>query len=239
MRRQRLRIGEEIRRLRLEAGLSLTSLAAVVGVHRSHVARIEAGTAHASVVVLTSIGVALGADLGLRLFPGTGPRLMDRFQAAMIEGLLGALHPRWTARLEVAITRPARGVIDVGLLDALTPVAIAAEAQSELRRLEQQVRWSSEKAGGFEELLRRESGGRPVRSVSRLLVLRSTTATRDVARTFRRTLSSAYPARCRDVHAALTTSGAPWPGAGIVWMAIDGSGVRLHPLPPRGVDLGR
>lgn len=45
MRRLDLAIGEEVRRLRLDAGVTLSALAAVVGVHRTYLARIEAGRA--------------------------------------------------------------------------------------------------------------------------------------------------------------------------------------------------
>jgi Predicted transcriptional regulator with C-terminal CBS domains len=66
MRRLDLQTGEEIRRLRLDAGITLTELGDIVGVHRSHIARIEAGTAGPSLEVLTAIGVAFGADLSVR-----------------------------------------------------------------------------------------------------------------------------------------------------------------------------
>ena len=45
MRRCRLRVGEDIRRLRLDAGLTLTELGGVTDIHRSHLTRIEAGVA--------------------------------------------------------------------------------------------------------------------------------------------------------------------------------------------------
>jgi transcriptional regulator with XRE-family HTH domain len=45
MRRLDLSVGEEVRRLRLDAGVSLAALSGVVGVHRTYLARIEAGRA--------------------------------------------------------------------------------------------------------------------------------------------------------------------------------------------------
>jgi hypothetical protein len=80
-------------------------------------------------------------DLGVRLYPGTGPLIRDHLQAAMIEALLQILHPRWRPSPEVWVTRPVQGVIDLVLEaevddDATAPL-IATEAQSELRRLEQ------------------------------------------------------------------------------------------------------
>lgn len=239
LRRLHLHVGEDIRRLRLDAGLTLTELGAVVGVHRSHLARIEDGLAAPSVHLLAAIGVALGADLGVRYFAGVGPRLVDRFQALMVESLVRSLHPRWAVRLELPIIHPVRGVIDAALIDRVSPVAIASELQSELRRLEQQVRWNNEKADGLAARLAEEASPAPGPTVSRLLVLRSTTSTREIAARYEATLRAAYPARSEDVYKALTTELTPWPGAGIAWMRVEAGQAILLRHPPRGVRLGR
>jgi transcriptional regulator with XRE-family HTH domain len=239
LRRLHLYLGGDLRRLRMDAGLTLTDLGVAVGVHRSHLARIEAGVAAPSLVVLTAIGVALGADLGIRYFAGAGPRLVDRFQALMLEALIRGLHPRWSVRLEVPVMHPVRGVVDAALIDQLSPVAIASELQFELRRLEQQVRWNNEKADGLAARLAEESVPAPGPAVSRLLVLRSTISTREIATRYEATLAAAYPARAEDVFQALTTASATWPGAGIVWMRVERGEAHLLRHPPRGVRLGR
>jgi hypothetical protein len=77
----------------------------------------------------------------------------------MVEKLLRCLDPRWKPQLEVPVKHPSRGVIDVVLTDRSSPVAVAAEVQSELRRLEQQIRWSTEKADGLRESLERDRPG--------------------------------------------------------------------------------
>jgi transcriptional regulator with XRE-family HTH domain len=225
--------------MRLDAGVSQTALARVAGIHRSHLARIEGGTARPSLEVVTAIGVALGADLGVKYFPGTGPRIYDRFQAPMTETLLRSLDPRWRVELEVPIARPGRGIIDLVLTDRSSTVTVAAEVYSGLRRLEQQIRWSTEKADGLS--VRLDEAGSPAssRDVSRLLVLRSTVATRDLARRYEATLATAYPSRTHDIVLALTTAGAPWPGPGIVWMHLHGAQASLMPFPPPRVSLGR
>jgi transcriptional regulator with XRE-family HTH domain len=238
MRRLGLQIGEDTRRMRIEAGVSLADLANVVGVHKSHLARIENSEVQPSLQVLTAIGVGLGADLSLRYYAGSGPRLHDRFQAPMIETLLSALDPRWHVELEVPILRPARGVIDVVLTDRAGQAIVAAEVQSEIRRLEQQLRWNAEKADGLATRMAEEDRAGP-RPVSRLLVLRSTEATREIARRYATTLATAYPARTRDVVLALTTSSAPWPGPGIIWMRVHGSETTLLSFPPPNVSHGR
>jgi transcriptional regulator with XRE-family HTH domain len=238
MRRIRIHVGDDVRRLRLDAGVTLSELAAVTGIDRSHLRRIESGDAMASVDALAAVGVALGADLGVRYFPGAGPRLVDRFQAPMIEGFLPELDDRWSVRLEVPVTTPHRGVIDAALTEREARLVVAGEFQSEFRRLEQEIRWSNEKADGLGARSAEEDPD--VRwSISRLLVVRSTTTTRDVARRYEATLRAAYPARTRDVLEALTTSAASWPGAGIVWMRVERGRGALLDGPPRGVRLGR
>jgi transcriptional regulator with XRE-family HTH domain len=136
-----IRIGDDVRRLRVEAGVSLRELAAATGIDASYLARIEKYRAHPSLPTLTSISVALGADLSLRFYGGKGPRIHDRSQAPMIDTLLRSLAPCWMPRLEVVVPPPTRGVVDVVLTDRQRPVLVIGEAQSEFRRIEQQLRW--------------------------------------------------------------------------------------------------
>lgn len=156
----------------------------------------------------------------------------------MVETLLRTIDRRWSPALEVPVTKPSRGVIDLVLTDRSGQVVIAAEVQSELRRLEQQIRWSTEKADGLSARLAEGDASATPREVSRLLVLRSTVATREIARRYEKTLAAAYPARTHDVVLALTASTAPWPGAGLIWMHLHGSKATLMPYPPPQVAIG-
>ena len=115
-------------------------------------------------------------------------------------------------------------------------LVVATEAHSELRRLEQVIRWSADKAGslGSSDLV----GDGPEPTISRLLVLRSTATTRQTARQFEATLRAAYPARTLSVIRSLREAD-DWPGPGIVWVRIEGDRVELLDGPPRGVALGR
>ncbi len=220
--------------------MTRSSVAEAAGIDPSHMSRIESGDRGPSLSSLAAIATVLGADLSVRLYPTTGPLIHDRIQAAMIEAMLARLDGRWIRSPEVPVHRPARGVIDLVLSGRREPITIAVEFNSELRRLEQQVRWHREKEASLPSA---EVGGFPIApepgTTSRLLVLRSTRSLRDLAARFEETLRAAYPARCRDAVMALTGSTMPWPGPAIVWMVVDAGRARLLDGPPRGIHLGR
>jgi len=59
VRMQELRMGEELRRLRMDAGLSLRELGAATGLHPSYLQRIETGAVQPSLENLTISGSPL------------------------------------------------------------------------------------------------------------------------------------------------------------------------------------
>ena len=177
--------------------------------------------------------MALGADLGVRYFANTGPRIRDHLQVAMSEALLRELHHRWRATPEVPVYRPVHGVIDLVLEERTGDATVATELHSQVRRVEQQIRWQVQKADALASQADQQG-----RSISRLLVLRNTQATRDVVRAAAATFAAAYPARTADAVTSLR-HGTAWPGPAIAWMRIDGGGARLLDGPPRGIAVGR
>jgi transcriptional regulator with XRE-family HTH domain len=232
-------IGSDIRTIREDSAISQTRLAAAAGISRAHLSGIESGAREASTGALAAIADVLGADLSVRMYPGTGPRIRDHLQAAILEALLEDLHPRWKRFVEVPVYRPVRGVIDVVLHDATTPVVVAVEIQSELRRLEQLIRWANQKRDALpsSDAWRSVADTEPP-AVSALLVVRTTRATRAVVNDHPEVLRALYPASAADVHAALTTDAA-WPGAGLLWATVDGGRARLMPQPPRSRSRAR
>jgi hypothetical protein len=118
------------------------------------------------------------------------------------------------------------------VLDALDEPLVATEAHSELRRLEQQVRWARMKA----DALHMAHEGR--RSVGRLLLLRSTTRNRAIVSQHTELVAAAYPARVVDAYAALTGK-APWPGDTLIWCRLEGADASVLDRPPRGISVGR
>jgi len=224
-------VGRQIREARIDAGVRPGELAACAGITRGYLWKIEAGEARPSLDILAGLGGCLGSELSVRLFPGAGPRLRDRFQAPMIEGLLRLIHPNWKSRPEVPVPA-ARGVIDLVLTRGSDRCTVACECHSELRRLELALRRASEKA----EALGPQFEGGP--APSRLLLLRSTEATRDLARAYEATLAASFPARTTEAIAALRTD-APWPGPAIVWARVAAGRAEILDGPPRGVRVGR
>jgi transcriptional regulator with XRE-family HTH domain len=228
-RRQATRIhhglGQDVQRLREDAGVSRRRLAEAAGISVAYLCKIEDGQGRASIDAYAKLSVALGADLGSRLYPNTGPSIRDRFQAPMLEALITQAHSRWRPYPEVAVRHPSRGWIDALMHDARAETAVATEIQSDLRRLEQLLRWFPEKVASLPSWDGWAHLG-AVTTTSQLLVVRSTKATRAIGREFQRQLAAAYPAHPADAIAALTGT-APWPGNALIWAEIEPNRVRF------------
>ena len=196
--------------------------------------------AEASIPTLVTVADVLGADLAVRLYPNSGPRIHDRLQAPMVEALVRDVHPSWKRLVEVPVWRPVRGVIDLVLVRP-GEVVVATEVHSQISRAEQQIRWGAEKAASLpsSELWSMQSGGLADMPISRLLVVRNSAANREVVRALEGTFRAVYPARTVDALAALRGQTAAWPGPALVWADVRVGSVRILDGPPRGVGLGR
>ena len=218
-------LADEIVRQREDAGLSRRALAAAAGIHHSVLDRIEDGRVRPSHETYLRLAAALGADFTAHLYPNAGPAIRDRFQAPIVEGLLGILAHRWQPFPEAAVRRPARGWIDVALHDPAAGLVVATEIESLLRRLEQLARWSRAKADslpswdGWQGLPKAPE-------ISQLLIVRRTRANLDIARGADRQLRATWPAHPSDALASL--SGAErWPGPALVWVRCERGDVRF------------
>jgi transcriptional regulator with XRE-family HTH domain len=221
----RRRIVEDLERLLADGGISQRVLAQESGVPQPYLSRILAGKARPTLETYTRLAASLGADLAARVYPNTGPAIRDRLQATILEALLAGLHPRWRPFSEVAVRHPARGFIDAVLHDPRAGIAVATEVQSELRRLEQTIRWSREKADSLASWTGWSSlTGPPI--VAQLLVVRRTRSNRDLARDFSGQLATAFPAHPEDALDALFGTGT-WPGTSLVWVDLNGGKVRF------------
>lgn len=149
----------------------------------------------------------------------------------MVEALIRSLGKAWRPEPEVLVPA-ARGVIDLVLSRTLDHLSIACECHSELRRLDLVLRRLADK----EEALRAQID--PSKAASSVLLLRSTRATREIAKAYGGTLSAAFLARTAEVLDALRGTAA-WPGRGIVWARVEGGKAEILDAPPRGVRVGR
>jgi transcriptional regulator with XRE-family HTH domain len=233
-------IGADIARLRSDAGLTVASLAREAGIDPGYLWRIEHGRREATIGALAAIADPLGADLAIRLYPNTGPRVRDRHQAGILERVLELVdRDRWTTSVEVAVRKPARGSIDLVLHDRAARLIVATEIESLLRRIEQLLRWHQDKAVGLPSAdLWPFAAAEGEPRISRLLIVRSTAANREIARQFEHVLAAAYPGRSAAARAALTGIGA-FPGPAILWADIRNGVVTILEGPPRGVSVGR
>lgn len=195
------------------------------GVDLAYLCRIEEGRERPTVDTYAKLATALGADVSARLYPNTGPAIRDRHQARILEALIGLVHPRWRLYPEVAVRQPSRGWIDAILHAARTAELVATEIESDIRRIEQLLRWIPEKVASLSSW-DGWSGLGEVGEPSRLLIVRSTAATRSIGRQFARQLTVAYPAHPADAIAALTGT-STWPGPALIWAQIERDGVRF------------
>lgn len=218
-------LGQDVRRLREDAGVSRRQLAAEAGIDVAFLRRIEDGLERPTVATYAKLSTALGADLAARLYPHTGPAIRDRHQARMLEALLPALHARWRLYPEVAVRQPSRGWIDALLHADREGELVATEIESDLRRLEQLLRWFPEKVASLPSWEGWQHLGQ-TRPASQLLIVRSTKSTRAIGRQFANQLAAAYPAHPADAIAALTGT-ARWPGSALVWAEIEADRVRF------------
>jgi transcriptional regulator with XRE-family HTH domain len=212
----RRQMADDIARMREDTGASQRQVAAACGISQGYLSRIEDHKAEPEMEVYARIAAALGADLACRLYPNTGSSIRDRHQSAIAVALLRLAHARWGPWPEVGVRRPARGSIDIVFHDPVERLAVATEIESELRRLEQLLRWSQDKASSLPS-----SSVWPYRdgesaSISRLLVVRATRHNREVVRESGPLIAASYPASPEAALAALSGTG-PWPGDAILW----------------------
>jgi transcriptional regulator with XRE-family HTH domain len=233
------RIGEEMKRLRLDSGLTHRALAGAAGIDPGYLSQLERGLREPSLTVLQSVAIALGADLSVRLYPNTGPVIHDRIQSAILDALLRVLASSWRRVVEAAVSRPARGVIDVVLYRPDADLLVAGEVESRIDRLEQQIRWSTEKAESLPSSnVWRFATGDTTPRISRLLIVRATKATRELAMRYPDLLATAYPASSHAAYLALHGEAA-WPGPSLLWADVVGGVATIRSRPPRGVTVGR
>ena len=98
-----MRIGDELRRARVGAGLSLRFVGARIGRSPTQVMRIERGLVpEVSVRQLARIGAVVGLDVRTRAYPGGDP-VRDIAQVRLLQRLKARLGPDLVLRAEVPL----------------------------------------------------------------------------------------------------------------------------------------
>jgi transcriptional regulator with XRE-family HTH domain len=99
-------VGREFRVARLASGKTQRQLAATLGVHHSHVSRVEHGhIRHIGLPQLSRHAAALGLKPWLRFFP-VASRPLDEAQLRLWAALRERLHPSWQITLEAPMPQP-------------------------------------------------------------------------------------------------------------------------------------
>ncbi|HTS14447.1 MAG TPA: XRE family transcriptional regulator [Candidatus Sulfotelmatobacter sp.] len=145
-RRDLIRLGEEIRRARVEESLSQQTIAAVLGCSQPELSRIErARLDRLDLPFLGRYMAAVGLELSIRAYPGGSP-LRDRAHVALLSRLRERVDPRWRCSVEVPVApsmgQPHSGVPDLRRWDLLlrrTRTTIGVEAETRLYDGQSQV----------------------------------------------------------------------------------------------------
>jgi transcriptional regulator with XRE-family HTH domain len=144
-----IRIGGEIRRARIAAGLSLRAAADAVGLSHSVFSRLERGSfSNVTVVQLSLACTAVGLDFSAAAHPGGDPvrdaghlRLLSRVRAVLPAGT------RWRSEVPIAIPGDRRGIDGVAWLDP-RPTGLEAETRlGDLQALERRTLQKQRDAG--------------------------------------------------------------------------------------------
>ena len=212
LRQQSSRAANELRTLRLRAGVSQAAVAAAVGASRSLMCRLEQGDPTVALRMRYRVAALLGADLRLTAFEGSGALIRDSVQAGIEERLLRIRDPGWRATLEAAVPGPGRRSVDIRL-DSPTAIVLI-EVETRLASLEEIVRELHAKRMAFLEA----PDGAAHRPVHVVLALPVTRRHHALVANHPEIIRTAFPAPSAAIRRALVSPPATWPGDGILWI---------------------
>lgn len=116
----------------------MSQVARLAGVSWQTVARAESGDPRITFLTVCAVGEAVGLDVVVRGYPGTGPRLRDTGQLEIANLLIAVLHGTWRSVVELQVG-PHGEAIDLVCFGASEILAIEIERllvdwQAQLRR---------------------------------------------------------------------------------------------------------
>ena len=230
LRRTCTRFGEEIREIRLRAGVSQAALARSIGVSRSVICRMEWGDPDVCARIRARAVTALGGDFRIAVYPGGAPRIHDAGHARIIEAILGRRHPSWRPTVESPVPGPGRRSTDLRLDRGDDVVLI--EVETHIRALEAIVREGAEKRAAVAE-----SGPRSQR-VHIVLVLPPTRHHKALVGAHPGIIAAAFPTDHDALARALAAPDTDWPGNGILWLSAPRPVSAPRPGSARATSIG-
>ncbi len=205
------RLGVEAKSLRIGLSWTQALLGRRAGVSQASVARLEAGDVRGSISIVVRIFAALGSDLPLRAYPGTGVGLRDSGQLPMAEAIRALAHPSWRIVLEAPTGDDGNQAAD--MLFLLSEAGVHIELESALSDFQAQLRRGHLKRDGLQQ--------RHERSVAFVMGLRDTERNRTAVAAHLMLIKAALPASSRDVLAAIR-QGRPVDRDGLLWIRARG-----------------
>jgi transcriptional regulator with XRE-family HTH domain len=214
LRRTCMRFGEEIRAIRLRAGVSQAGLARSIGVARSVICRLEQGDPAVSARIRAHAVAALGGDFRIAAYRDGAPLIHDAAHARIVESVLRLCDLSWHRTVEAPVPGPGRRSTDIRLDRGDETVLM--EVETRVGALEAIIRECAEKRMAVAGTVR--AGQR----VHVLLVLPSTRHHRAIVTAHPGIVAAAFPASAAAMAQALANPDVEWPGDGILWMTAQG-----------------
>ena len=199
-------LGREVQLARTRLGWSRARASNRAGVSRSTWERVERGSTGPTIATACAVTDAVGLDLVLRTYPGSGPTLHDRGQMNVAAHLSELAHSSWRVSLEVTAGTHGEAIDEVFWgPDEILDVEIVRH----LRDYQAQYRAASLKRDWLAN-----QHSRPVRLILAVEYLRSNRA---AAAPHMRLIRTSLPAGSRQILDALRT-GTPVGSDGLLWV---------------------
>jgi transcriptional regulator with XRE-family HTH domain len=211
LRRTSARFGEELRGIRLRAGVNQAAVARAIGVTRSVICRIEQGDPSVSPQIRARAASVLGADFRMAVYPEAAPRIHDAAHARMVEAILALRGKAWRATVEAPVPGAGRRSSDIRLEHGSAIVLI--EVESRVHAFEAIIRECADKRAAVATV------GDTRRQVHVVLALPRTRHHQMLVNAHPEITVTAFPASSAALSRALRDPTIDWPGDGILWVS--------------------
>ena len=209
LRRTCTRFGDEIREIRLRAGVSQAALAQAIGVSRSVICRMEQGGPDVSARIRARAVSVLGADFRIAVYPGGAPLIHDAAHARIVEAVLGRCDPSWHPTIEAPVPGMGRRSTDIRL--DRRGETVLMEVETHVRALEAIIREGAGKRAAVADM------APATQRIHVVLVLPPSRHHRALVKAHPGIVAVAFPASHAALSGALASQDVDWPGDGILW----------------------